>query len=107
MRVYQNPRVVLVPPPTTLVRGRALPEEAGRAVEDALLLAEDEDDVLPEGLAVVEGLLPVNGLLPDEGFALDAGFALVDGELDDGEVGFGADGGVVCATGSPPPLYRL
>ena len=50
----QNPLVVRVPPPTTLVRGRAEPEEAGRTEADVLLLlAEDEDDVLLEGLAVV------------------------------------------------------
>ena len=83
------------------MRGRTEPLDAGRADTDAqLLLAEDEDDVLPEGLAVVEGLLPVDGLLPDEGLppeaglALDAGFAIVEGELADG-AGFSAAGGGV------------
>ena len=97
----QNPRDVLAPPPTTLVRGRTLPEEVGRTVEEALLLAEDEDDVLPEDLAEVEGLLP------DEGLPLEEGFALVDGELADGAEGFDAGGGVTCATGALPPEERL
>ena len=107
---YQNPRVVLVLPPTTLVRGRALPEEAGRGVEVVLLLAVDEDEELPEGLVVVEGLLLVEGLLPDEGVPPDAGLALVEGlavvegELVAGAEGFDAGGGVAWATGSPPPL---
>ena len=103
----QNPRDVLAPPPTTLVRGRTLPEEAGRTVEEALLLAEDENDVLPEDLAEVEGLLPDDGLPLDEGFAVDEGFALVDGELADGAEGFDAGGGVTCATGALPPDERL
>ena len=93
--------MVRAPPEITLVRGRTEPEEAGRAEADALLLlADDEVDVLPEGLAVVEGLLPIEGLLPDEGLPLDAGlapdagFAVVDGELADG-AGFSAAGGGV------------
>ena len=96
------------------MRGRALPEEAGRA---ALLLAEVEDDELPEGLAVVEGLLPEDGrllddglppeagLAPEEGLAEDDGFEPVDGWLADGCDGLSeAGGGVTCATGSLPPL---
>lgn len=105
----QNPLVVRVPPPTTLVRGRAEPEEAGRTEADVLLLlAEDEDDVLPEGLAVVEGLLPDEGLLPVDGLLPDEGLAVVDGELVFGAEGLSdAGGGVACATGAPPPLERL
>ena len=96
------------------MRGRALPEEAGRA---ALLLAEDEADVLPEGLAVVEGLLleegrlpddgllPEVGLAPNEGLAVDEGFEPEEGWLADGCDGLSEDGGTfACATGSPPPL---
>ena len=104
-----------MPPPTTLVRGRAEPEEAGRTEADVLLLlAEDEDDVLLEGLAVVEGLLPDEGLPPDEGLLPvdgvlpDEGLAVVDGELVFGAEGLSdAGGGVACATGAPPPLERL
>ena len=90
------------------MRGRALPEEAGRA---ALLLAEVEDDELPEGLDVVGGLLPEDGrlpeagLAPEEGLAEDDGFEPVDGWLADGCDGLSeAGGGVTCATGSLPPL---
>ena len=95
------------------MRGRTEPDEAGRAADALLLLAEDEVDVLPEGLAVVEGLLPVDGLLPDEGLPLDEGLApddglaVVEGELADG-AGFSAAGGdVAWATGALPPEERL
>lgn len=111
--LLQNPLVVREPPPTTLLRGRTEPEDEGRTDDEALLLlAEDEDEVLPEGLAVVVGLLPEDGLaavdgLPFEaGLAPDVGFAAVDGELDDGAEGLDAGGGVACAIGVPP-LDRL
>ena len=99
------------------MRGRAEPEETGQAVEVALLLAEDEVDVLPEDLAVVEGLLPEEGrlledglppeagLVPDEGLAEEDGFEPVEGWLADGCDGLSEDGGTfACTTGSPPPL---
>ena len=82
------------PPEITLVRGRTAPLDAGRGTDDALLLAEDEVDALPEGLAVVEGLLPEDGLPLDEGLPPVAGLAVVEGVLADGAEGFDAGGGV-------------
>ena len=111
--------MVRVPPPTTLVRGRTEPEEAGRAtVADALLLLvevvewdapegfpADEGLPLVEGLALVAGLGLVDGVPPEEGLVLEEGFALVVGELADG---LSATGGTLaCATGAPPPPERL
>ena len=69
-------------------------------------MAEDEDEVPTEDLAVVVGLPPEDGLPPIEDFPLVEGLALVDGELADGVEGLEAGGGVACATGVPP-LDRL
>ena len=102
------------------MRGRTEPDDEGWADDEApLLLAGDEADVLPDGLAAVAGLLPDDGFPPVEGLALgdglpldaglapDEGFAVVDGELADGVEDLGAGGGVACATGAPPPEERL
>lgn len=122
----QNPLVVLAAPPTTLVRGRTVPEEVGRAEDDAPLLLADVADVLPdgfpadegvlpvvdfppvEGLAPADGLPPVEGLELVDGFPAEDGLALVNGELAEGEDGLSDVGGTVaCANGAPPPPERL
>ena len=81
-------------------------------------MAEDEDEVPTEDLAVVVGLPPEDGLPPIEDFPLVEGLALVDGlppeeglvsvdgELAEGVEGLEAGGEVACATGVPP-LDRL
>ena len=82
----------------TLLRGRTEPAEEGRATVDVVLLA------------VEVCVLPVDGLLLADGFALVDGLLPVEvGEvLAFGAAGFSATGGIfACATGSPPPLYRL
>lgn len=89
------------------MRGRTEPDDEGRADdEEPLLLAEDEDDV-PEALAVLVGLLPEEGLAVVDGLPLEDGLAVVEGELADGVEGLDAGGGVACANGAPPPPERL
>ena len=106
----QNPRVVLAPPPTTLLRGRTEPEDEGRAEGETLLLLDGEEvEALPEDLVVVVGLLPDDGLPPDDGLAAVDGLPLEDGlEFVDGVEGLSDAGGTLaCATGAPPPPERL
>ena len=50
----QNPLVVRVPPPTTLLRGRTLPVVEGRAGDDATLLAV-VDCAAPDGFPADAG----------------------------------------------------
>ena len=90
--------MVRVPLGITLLRGRTAPEEEGRATVDVVLLEVEVCVLLEEGLLLADGFALVDGLLPVE-----------DGDVFVfGAVGFSATGGTfVCATGSPPPLYRL
>ena len=86
----------------TLLRGRTEPLGTGRAVTEAVLL-EAEVCVLP-----VEGLELEEGLVPDEGLDPETGLLPEEGTFVFGVAGFSAAGGTfACATGSPPPLYRL
>ena len=114
----QNPRVVLAPPPTTLLRGRTEPEDEGRAEGETLLLLvvvagcappdglpADEGLPLEEGLPLVAGLELTDGVPPEEGLVPEEGLALVVGELADGLSVTG--GTLACATGAPPPPELL
>lgn len=56
---------------------------------------------MEEDLPLVEGFAP-------DGLALEEGLELLDGVFVLGAVGFSDAGGIfACATGAPPPLYRL
>ena len=94
----QNPRVGRVPPGITLQRGRTEPLAAGRTEVEGVVLAVEVCVLPEEGLLLEDGLVLVDGLLP-----VDEGEVLVFGAE-----GFSVAGGTfACATGSPPPLYRL
>lgn len=88
----QKPRVVRAPPEITLLRGRTVPLEAGRAEADEALLAEEVRALTEEGL------------LPEAGFEPEEGLPAADGVVARGAAVFSTAGGTfACATGSPPP----
>lgn len=69
--------------------------------DEEVLLDAEVRVLLEEDLPLVEGFAP-------DGLALEEGLELLDGVFVLGAVGFSDAGGIfACATGAPPPLYRL